>query len=285
MISVLSGLITMGSSKRISDIQISKGTTFEICNEHWAQNPLTGTNQKLLHPSSINTEKTANMLVGWICWILPPLVTGKPGYFLRRRKVNHRGNWSATLLGHLKVDTLRDFGRLESCGFLMVVCFVLSGFVSCHVVWGCLGFELKTRCFQAKWKSTHWGWLGLEAQVNLAPEKNRSRVSWLSCPKHSQLYVFYRKLPGHALQSHVWNDDSIASCGNFFSSQKYMPTAPCKATCGWRSCPLATKTIPENGLLFRFPLVSSKQIVKPPKRADVDHCEYRVRICVLKIYN
>ena len=34
------------------------------------------------------------------------------------------------------------------------------------------------------------GWLGLEAQVNLAPEKNRSRVSWLSCPKHSQLYVF-----------------------------------------------------------------------------------------------
>ena len=91
MISVLSGLITMGSSKRISDIQISKGTTFEICNEHWAQNPLTGTNQKLLHPSSINTEKTANMLVGWICWILPPLVTGKPGYFLRRRKVNHRG--------------------------------------------------------------------------------------------------------------------------------------------------------------------------------------------------
>lgn len=34
IISVLSGLITMGSGRRISDIQISKGTTFEICNEH-----------------------------------------------------------------------------------------------------------------------------------------------------------------------------------------------------------------------------------------------------------
>lgn len=164
IISVLSGLITMGFGRRISDIQIIKGTTFEICNEHWAQNPLSGINQKLLHAISINLERTANMLVGWICWILPPrwsLVNPDDSCDGDAQGQSQR-YWSATLLGHLKVDTLRNFGRLESCGFFLVVCFVLSGFVSC-TLWDLgmfRGWTEKIRYFQAKWKSTHWGDLG-----------------------------------------------------------------------------------------------------------------------------
>lgn len=110
---------------------------------------------------------------------------------------------------------------------------------------------------------------------------------------------FYRKLPGHALQSHVWhNDDSIASCCKLFSSQKYMPTAPCKATCGWRSCPLATRRFRKTGCCSVFRLFRPKRLFAPRGRwgslwililkirsADICECVFVRRVSLDRLWS
>lgn len=242
----------------------------------WHQPKITPSNQ---HQPGKDSEHVGRLdmldtppLGHWQTWIFPATAQGQSQRY-----------WSATLLGHLKVDNLRDFGRLESCGFLMVVCLFLSGFVSCSCGLGMFRVWTENTMLSSEMEIHSLGWLGLEAQVDLAPEKNRSRVSWLSCPKHSQLYVF------------IVNYLDMHFNFMFGIMIRLPPTviySPPKSI-----CPLPHARLPADGEAVPWRRDDSgKRVVVPfsdcfvqkdclHQEGDEDHCGYRVRICVLKIYN